>query len=90
MAGLASYACAFPVARKSRPRWRRKVEVFLFLEKACRTGVVSLRRQRALGVGTCYAYVPVMARMASWKLIPKTWTNRSMVLPARFRSGQRQ
>ena len=27
--------------------------------------------------------------MASWKLIPRIWTKKSMALPARSRSGQR-
>jgi hypothetical protein len=35
-------------------------------------------------------YVAVISRMALWKVRPRTWTKKLMVLPARFRCGQRQ
>jgi hypothetical protein len=44
--------------------------------------------RRTLGVEESYG--PVIWRMASWKLIPRTWTKKSMALPARSRWGQRQ
>ncbi len=65
------------------PRSHRKTWFFVFLWIVVRTGVVRLRRPWLI-------YVPVMWRMASWKDRPSTWTWKSMALPARLRSGQRQ
>jgi hypothetical protein len=42
---------------------------------------------RKAGTGV---YVLVIWRMASWKDSPRIWTWKSMALPARLRSGQRQ
>ena len=69
--------------RGTFPRSHRKTWVFTFLKVSDRTGVVRLRRQRLI-------YVPVIWRMASWKDRPRTWTWKSMALPARLRAGQRQ
>ena len=57
-----------------------------------RTGIV--RKRSAGRRATLASYgadqVPVMWRMASWKLRPSTRMKKSMALPARSRSGQRQ